>query len=137
MRQLSLAKVSGRALPHLMGLKKLASLNLYTADVRDEDLTALTDLPALERLDLSYSRSKLTDAGMMHLGKLVSLRRLALNGAAITDKGLAPLAKLTELEYLSLAGTKGSSPALAALVGGKQETRADEKERRPVHQHRP
>ena len=60
----------------------------------------LAAVPTLLRLNLTETR--ITDAGMVHLGKLKDLRSLTLNSRAVTGAGLAGLEGLSHLEELEL-----------------------------------
>jgi hypothetical protein len=65
---------------------------------------ALTHLESLQNLDelCLVNSSAATDDGMVHVGKLPSLRMLHLNANNITDTGLESLAGLVNLEWLHL-----------------------------------
>lgn len=67
----------------------------------------------LVRLDLGGS--KITDAGLVHIGQLVNLRRLDLSRTAVTDAGIREIARLRQLEYLNLYGTKITDASLEPL----------------------
>ncbi len=69
----------------------------------DEALFHLSQMPRLERLALHYNRN-ITDAGIVHLTKLKSLKMLDIYNSQITDEGLAHLAKIESLENLTLPG---------------------------------
>jgi hypothetical protein len=60
-------------------------------------------LPYLIHLDLAGSR--VSDEGVLRLGKFELLRRLNLAGTAVSRKGLQVLKSLPNLEWLNLAGT--------------------------------
>ena len=79
----------------------------------DQALAILAHLPALEAIELSGPR--ITDAGMDSVGRMRSLRRLALYECAVGDDGFAKLAPLQSLEQLSLAGTHITPRGLVAL----------------------
>lgn len=72
--------------------------------VVDDDLRRLAPLHRLERLELPDA--KITDDGLVHIGKLKELRYLDLSGNAITDAGLARLRNLRKLEHLDLSRTQ-------------------------------
>ena len=48
----------------------------------------------------------LTDAGLVHLGKLTALRKLSLTGNRISDAGLDQLTGLKNLEVLHVGDTR-------------------------------
>jgi hypothetical protein len=104
---------------------------------RDEDLGQLRRLQGLKRLDCNGTKitdaglvhvggitslqwlwladTPVTDAGLAHLKGLTGLRELWLNGTGITDAGLAHLKDLTGLEWLFLRGTRVSDDGIANL----------------------
>lgn len=144
LRVLSLERTSVRDIAALTGLRQLESLNLAHTTVHDlrplsklprlhtlylghnfmlRDLTPLSSIKALRKLDIEEARSatkdlsalksmgKLEDLGLRHsqltslepLSGLSSLRSLDLSVSRVGD--LAPLAKLAgSLEELSLGG---------------------------------
>jgi hypothetical protein len=59
----------------------------------------------------------ITDAGLQHLSRLSSLRRLRLADAQVTDTGMAHLEALTGLVELDLSGTAVSDEGLSRLKG--------------------
>ena len=65
---------------------------------------------------LDLSRSLITDAGMVHLKGLRSLRKLDLHSTNITDRGIANLAALTHLEELDLSNTRLTGAGMKALA---------------------
>ncbi len=120
----------------------VVSISLNTAELQDADLDRLTPwwfkFPDLLDLDLSgtrvtdaglprlqgaklhnllLNRTRVGDAGMVHLGHLLSLRSLSLNDTQVGDAGLKSLASLKNLNSLYLAGTKVTDRGLLALTG--------------------
>ena len=63
------------------------------------------------------SRTKITDEGLMKVGKLTKLEGLKLGQCRITDKGLVDLAGLVSLEGLSLLTTNITVAGLDHLAG--------------------
>ena len=59
--------------------------------------------------------TQVTDAGVVHLGGLTSLRFLHLNNTQITDAGLVHLKALTSLQVLSLDNTQVTDAGVAKL----------------------
>ena len=60
---------------------------------------------------------RVTDAGLVHLKGLTTLRTLNLSKAYITDAGLENLKGLSQLESLTLRGTQVTDTGLAVLKG--------------------
>lgn len=93
-------------------------LNLHDSQVSDDDLRRYATLfPALQTLTL-FVCTKLTDAGLVSLSNLKSLRRLDLAWCIkITDTGLASLAPLKSLQTLNLIRcTEITDAGLASLA---------------------
>ncbi|MCG3772225.1 MAG: hypothetical protein JW384_03432 [Nitrosomonadaceae bacterium] len=92
----------------------LKKLRLARNQVTDDALATLSACSSLEELDLSED-SKITDAGMAHLAKLVQLIKLNLWRVLISDEGALALAPLTKLEWLNLDNTKLSDTGMPLL----------------------
>ena len=75
-------------------------------DLTDEQLkTIITTCPKLRHLIIQ--NTKITNAGLAHLGELTSLKTLNLSGCyRITDAGFAHLGELTSLKELNLSWCK-------------------------------
>jgi hypothetical protein len=71
----------------------------------------------LERLDLDRGGAAVTDAVMIHLAGMRSLKTLYLTNRRVTDEGLAHLAGLAKLELLDLSGTPITDAGLVHLAG--------------------
>jgi len=98
---LNFTKVTGRGLAPLGSLPLLESLGLPSQlSFADEAAKNLSLSPALASLDLQ--NTNLTDAGLMFLCKIKSLRELNLSGTKITSAGLADLVNLPHLSSLKL-----------------------------------
>ena len=67
-------------------------------------------------VEVDLSRTKVTDEGLKHIGKLARLTHLNLSRTQITDKGLAHLSGLRYLECLNLYGTGVSDAVLPTLA---------------------
>lgn len=96
------------------GMPGIRKLRLARTQVGDAALEALTACSSLEELDLSED-SLLTDAGMVSLGKITSLKKLNLWRVQINNEGALALAPLVNLQWLNLDNTKLSDGGLAAL----------------------
>jgi hypothetical protein len=82
----------------------LKGIDLSEKQFNDDDLDALTDLKALEQLNL-YG-TKVTNQGLERLKSLNSLTQLELSYTLIDDEGLQSLKDLKRLEKLTLYGTQ-------------------------------
>lgn len=67
-------------------------------------------------VEVDLSRTKVTDEGLKHIGKLARLTHLNLSRTQITDKGLEHLSGLRSLQHLNLYGTGVSNAALPTLA---------------------
>lgn len=92
----------------------IRKLRLARTQIGDAALESLTACSNLEELDLSEN-SQLTDAGMVSLGKITSLKKLNLWRVQINDEGALALAPLTGLKWLNLDNTKLSDAGLPVL----------------------
>jgi hypothetical protein len=79
---------------------RVVVVHVWGAEVTDETLGLLADLPALENVTLASDR--ITDEGLLHLSKLSNLRRLDLQASAVTDEGLVYVSRLESLNSLGL-----------------------------------
>ncbi len=82
-------------------LKDLKALNLQSAKFNSEDFKHFTYLRRLEVLRLGDYN--LTDSSMQYVGKLTSLRSLALWGTGISDEGLKHLQDLQQHHQIILS----------------------------------
>ena len=83
---------------------RITSIDLRGTQVTDAGLVHLKGLTSLKELILSYTQ--ITDARLLHLKGLTSLQRLGLDGTQVTDAGLEHLKGLTGLEYVYLNNTQ-------------------------------
>jgi hypothetical protein len=84
--------------------------------VKPEELKHLIALPHLKKLHLGENDG-VTDAALVHVGKLTGLSELVLWDSPITDAGIKHLTPLKELTNLDLAfATKLSTACLADIV---------------------
>src|SRR5262249_37493429 len=89
----------------------------FSGDVTDDQLAVVTELDKLLRFGLSgYRAKKMTDAGLVHVGRVKSLQVIEIFGApTITDAGLAHLDQLENLQSLALHGTSVTDAGLARV----------------------
>ena len=85
------------------------------ADVSDEDLRLLHDLPMLRCLSLEFQ--PITDAGIEHLSELKSLEEVNLYATRVSDDGVRILRGLPNLEKLNVGRTRINAVALTCLLG--------------------
>jgi hypothetical protein len=97
-------------------LSRLTNLSLINIPVTDSGLAHLEGLADLRFLKLQ-GRNKITDAGLIRLKRMTSLKQLFLDDSQITDAGLTHLKTLTDLEELGLANTQVGDAGLAHLKG--------------------
>lgn len=87
--------------------------------ITDKEIEQILHLaPNVVEVDLS--RTKVTDSGMEHIGKLGRLTHLNLNRTAVTDAGLVHLGDLRSLEWLNLYGTPVTDASLPILAKHKR-----------------
>nr|MBC8875589.1 redoxin family protein [Planctomycetota bacterium] len=125
------------AWPILKSTPKLEELDLSVKDLREEDLSGLTQLPALRRLvlkavqldesslasiagcsrleSLVLTSSNVSDEQLRYLAQLPVLNELDLRLTGISDFGLANLTECGALGRLRLAGTSISDQGLQDL----------------------
>lgn len=104
---------------YLTSLPALEKLNFMENGLSD---AALIHIGKIETLTtLTFGDHLITDAGLKHLANLKKLTHLNLcwpdtkNGGSITDKGLDEIAKLTSLETLDLRATQVTDAGLGKL----------------------
>jgi hypothetical protein len=96
----------------LTSLEKLDVGSIWT----DESLEKIQRLTNLRSLYVSlYGKNpRVTDAGMVFVGRLAGLEKLALSGARVGDAGVARLVGLAKLEELHLNHTKVTGAGFGA-----------------------
>ena len=87
----------------------------YNTQITDAGLVHLKGLTSLKSLSLDHTQ--ISDTGLEHLKSLTSLRALILTGTQITDAGLKHLKGLTRLDQLYLGGTQITDAGLKHLKG--------------------
>lgn len=114
--------VTDAGLEHLRGLKSLKSLSLDTVRVSGDGYKILSELPALENLNVGCGRSldypgiPMGDAGAVHLAGLKNIKLLDIGDSNVTDAGLAHLERLVSLESLNLTNDPISDKGLDHIV---------------------
>lgn len=103
-------------LANVSKLKMVTLVNLQNSSVTDDQLVYLEALRHLFRLSLNGDAG-ITDAGLVHLGRMKNLTVLSLSDTSITDAGLAQLGQMAGLVELGLRGTKVTDAGLQYLVG--------------------
>jgi hypothetical protein len=114
--QLSETSISDAALQRLAaGAPGLRFVHLSRTKVADAGLVHLQSLHQLSHLDLSGTA--ITDAGLPAIARVASLNLLDLSNTAVTDEGVALLVSLPNLDILELSGTQVTDRAIEALKG--------------------
>jgi F-box/leucine-rich repeat protein 14 len=103
----------GKVIANLTGLQ---SLHLSAIGLNDQELQAITtQIPSLT--DLTLSNAEVTDQGLLQVGELPLLEKLDLSGCeGISDDGLAHLGNLNSLTYLNFVGASVSGTGLTHLT---------------------
>ena len=104
--------VTDETLNALRLLPRLRVLHVSNTSITDAGIAELVHLHELEWLTLD---TELSDAALVHVGKLRSLHVLELSRAPITDSGLTELCGLRQLEELTLEETLVTSDGIARL----------------------
>lgn len=108
--------LTDRGFEDIAKLGNLVYLGFTGTSLSDRGLDHSDALTKIEYLDLSRNKG-VTDAGLVHLKRLDTLKELYLDGTSVTDAGLVHLAALTELRVLSLNQTRVTDAGLAHLLG--------------------
>lgn len=106
--------VTDETLRVLSLLPQLRVLHVSNTSITDAGLAELAHLHELEWLSLN---TDLSDAALVHVGKLRSLRQLEISRAPITDSGLSELYGLRRLERLTLEEILATRAGVAQLRG--------------------
>ncbi len=120
LRELTLPSGRDAVLVHLKPLRLLRCLIIDDEDVTDEGLRMISELPALEHLELTTAL--VTDAGMAHLAGLSHLVKLVLRAPSgkaplYTEAGFAAIGRLSDLITLEIEPQSAGDEALAHLRG--------------------
>lgn len=118
LRQVDLMQVTFEpgGLRHLRLPPTVQLLRLWvTSTMTEDDLKALEEVKSLRYLYLNVPT--MTDRDMEHFAKLPNLESLRIHGnqLQITDAGLLPLEHLATLRFLNLRGTPVTEQGIAAL----------------------
>jgi hypothetical protein len=108
------ANISDESLSEIRQMPRLTVLNLAGTQITDSGLEHLARLTSLETLSLSDT--PITDEGLKHLGGLNRLQTLSLQNTAITDAGLESLRQLPQLQRLDIYGTKTSRHGVQQIM---------------------
>jgi len=104
----------------LAAMVQIEELNLFNTLLTDRGLAQLASLCSLKKLTLEgmgTNRVRITDEGLVHIGKMTSLEHLYLpcRNNSITDRGLGHLVGLSRLKCLRAGGSSKSTLSDAAL----------------------
>jgi hypothetical protein len=100
----SLKESSGKALSFIGGMP-LTELDIYDKQATDEAIGYVAAIPTLRLLSISYAPD-VTDVIVDSLLKLPALEELKIGPSKLTDAGLLRLAELKSLKTLSVARAK-------------------------------
>ena len=101
--------------------KPVIEISLSKTQVTDAGMTKLAGLKNLITLDLGYTQ--VTDVGLKELAGLKNLEFLGLDETQVTDEGLKELAALTDLNALTLAFTQVTDAGVKELAALKNLTK--------------
>lgn len=79
-------------------------INLYDQEFDENELSCLTQLSALTRLDLS--RTTVSDSGLRYVGQVKSLKSLSLRGTAVTAHSIRQLQNGDQIISCTVTGSK-------------------------------
>ncbi len=97
---------------------RFSALNVAT-EFGDSQLKMLEPV-ANQIAMVDIARTKVSNAGLATIGKMVNLRQLKVEQTSISDEGLKALSGLGNLEYLNLYGTNVTDAGLAYLADLKK-----------------
>ena len=112
--QRSLADSEWWSLPKEGSLAEFPGVSLGKANLTDNDLRVLANLPGLWSLVIKDG-SGVTDNGLAHLAGAARLKNLSLCNTSITATGLSRLPAREHIEVLRLGGLSVNDAALANL----------------------
>jgi hypothetical protein len=99
----------------LAEMDDIATLQLESADITDDGLANLPDLPRLQALFLGGNRA-VTDHGLERVLRLHRLEWLGLNDTSISSAGAARLGKLKRLRSLTLGPNRSINDEVLPVV---------------------
>jgi hypothetical protein len=94
-------------------VRRVIRVTIQSADLGEDDLVVLADLPYLKYLNLSGPA--ITDASLEHVKNLKQLRCLKLIDSKVSDAGLRCVSKLENLDGLYLSGTQFTDAGISYL----------------------
>lgn len=98
-------------------LPRLKYIQLDSPNITDAGIRALRACGEIQSLELSFydTESQITDAGLMHIGHLTSLKSLRLHGIPFSDRGLSEISALSQLRQLVVDGAQITDAGLIHL----------------------
>jgi len=103
-----LTQLTDAAIVQLSQMPRLERLSFHwNENITNASMVHLKKMNSLKVLDIKHS--KVTDEGLEHLAQIESLENLTLPDGGITDNGIEHITKLHNLKYL-WAGSRSSSP---------------------------
>jgi hypothetical protein len=106
-------KADNELLKHVGVLTELPRLDLSGADIDDDGLAHIADLPLVE---LWLQSTKITDAAAATISDIKSLVFLQLNATSLSDDFLERLESMPALQDLGLRGTKVTGAGMRFLA---------------------
>jgi len=91
---------TGFALPLLKGVPEVRSVHLHMFRARQNDFSALAELPNLQSLDLTIT--DVGDEGLLHIAKCRQLQFLTIGSGSVTLAGLKVLQELKNIKQIDL-----------------------------------
>lgn len=96
--------ITDSGMPHVARCHRLCSLNLeHCPFITSDCLAALSHLPALRRLELSYAALLRLDSAADRLSHFPALNSLGVRGFHVDSVGMSRLGELQQLETLDLS----------------------------------
>ena len=100
----------------LLRLNNLRELQIGSELLTDAGLRQLCGIVSLRNFRIAPEATRVTDAGLTDLWRLVNLHSLGIAAPGVTGSGLATLHELSELEWLGLQGTGVADVACANVA---------------------
>lgn len=105
--------ITDKALEHVGEMKELKSLFLGDTNITD---TGLRKLEKSGLVMLNLRATRISDAGMLSVSKIISLRQLHVNMCNISDVGVRNLRSLDRIETLNISETSITDVSLRYLL---------------------
>ena len=108
--------IGDAGLAHLRSLPRLTYLALYGPGFTDAGMVHVKAIPSLRIFSVHEGYSRIGDAGLAHIAELPNLEILCLHGMrGITDAGVAHLTKMRSLRKLEIGSSQVTDKGLSYL----------------------